>query len=417
MRVRQQQKEKELQQTFQYIRNSFQHRRQGVQFQLDALYGENAACFEVNLSKVQGTVSSLRSLAKDLTEKEGEMYTSDFKKRQQRATKEFKFYSTLNPNDQLMLDSHLKKDFDSIKNVQFETLRRLYEDICGQYYAQCMNGDRNSLETLWKLSEGSPVTYVAKAYMALVLHESEIPTIIPRDIPRAQALMAEYKEYSNFLLALRYTGITYRSKHDHFVIAYASLRGLAYDKNFEIALALFQVSSVQNYAPAQCMLGKIFAGKETVDDVPYEDPPPKPFVPNSKEALKWFHLAAEQGYKDAMYELGVMYDAASNNTESEKWRLKCNDYYKTMHYHGFMLLRRGESFDIAMTLLQNSAKMGYHPSISELIQYNISQGNLTEATKWVKEGTSEGESSSKLLSHLLELCDGEVDESVGKMQK
>src|SRR5580698_8527322 len=69
---------------------------------------------------------------------------------------------------------------------------------------------------------------------------------------------------------------------------------LAAPRNIKEAIRWFQLAANQGYADGEYRLG----GMLDVAVVPQ----------NPTEAIKWYTLAANQGYKDAEYRLAVMYD-------------------------------------------------------------------------------------------------------------
>lgn len=58
----------------------------------------------------------------------------------------------------------------------------------------------------------------------------------------------------------------------------------------------------------------------------------KGITKNEEEAIKWYHKAAEQGYGDSYYHLGLIYKYVKNNkSEAIKWFKKFVNYYYKNH--------------------------------------------------------------------------------------
>jgi len=66
---------------------------------------------------------------------------------------------------------------------------------------------------------------------------------------------------------------------------------------------------------------------------------------DSREAMKWFKMAADQGYADGQFRLGGMYDAGirpPNPTEAAKWyTLAAKQGYKDAEYRLAVLYDQG----------------------------------------------------------------------------
>ena len=80
---------------------------------------------------------------------------------------------------------------------------------------------------------------------------------------------------------------------------YANGRGV--DKDDAEAVKWFRLAADQGYAAAQCNLGVMYANGQGIINK------------DEAEAVKWYRLAADQGYALAQYNLGVMYAQQGND--------------------------------------------------------------------------------------------------------
>ena len=96
---------------------------------------------------------------------------------------------------------------------------------------------------------------------------------------------------------------------------------------------------------------------------------------NKKEALKWYKKAAEQGYGEAQYNLGLMYDNGEgveiNKQEAIKWYKKsAKKGIAQAQYDLAVTYYNGDGIkqDIgeAIYWFQKAAKQGYESSIQAL---------------------------------------------------
>jgi len=98
------------------------------------------------------------------------------------------------------------------------------------------------------------------------------------------------------------SGVAVAADHDKGLLAYNS-------GDFKTALAEWTPLAEQGYANAQYNLGVMYDYGEGVPE-------------NDKTAVKWFTLAAEQGYVNAQYNLGVMYHNGYGVPENDKTAVK-----------------------------------------------------------------------------------------------
>ena len=93
----------------------------------------------------------------------------------------------------------------------------------------------------------------------------------------------------------------------------------AYHKgDFETAVSKIRPMAQQGDAASQFLLGMIYA---TANGGPFD--PRQAIKRNPQEAIKWYQLAAEQGYTDAQFSLGNIYEEGNgvpqNPEEALKW--------------------------------------------------------------------------------------------------
>ena len=78
----------------------------------------------------------------------------------------------------------------------------------------------------------------------------------------------------------------------------------------------YRLAAEQGYASAQFNLGVMYLNGRGGEGVPQDD----------AEAVKWYRLAAEQGYASAQFNLGVMYlngrGVPQDDAEAVKWHRK-----------------------------------------------------------------------------------------------
>ena len=91
--------------------------------------------------------------------------------------------------------------------------------------------------------------------------------------------------------------------------------GVMYDKgqgvpqDYKTAVKWYRLAAEQGYAGAQYNLGTMYDNGQGVPQ-------------DYKTAVKWYRLAAEQGYADAQYNLGVMYSKGQGVPQDYKTAVK-----------------------------------------------------------------------------------------------
>jgi TPR repeat protein len=90
---------------------------------------------------------------------------------------------------------------------------------------------------------------------------------------------------------------------------------LAAPRNVKEAMKWFRLAADQGFADGQYRLGGMYDVAQTPQ--------------NPTEAIKWYTLAAKQGHKDAQYRLGVMYDqgrgTAKDYALAAQWYAKAGE--------------------------------------------------------------------------------------------
>ena len=87
-------------------------------------------------------------------------------------------------------------------------------------------------------------------------------------------------------------------------------KGLGVSQNYKVAVKWFKLAANQGYADAQSNLGGMYYSGLGVDR-------------DYKSALKWFGLSAKQGYADSQFLLGLSYrdgtGVIKDSLEAYKW--------------------------------------------------------------------------------------------------
>lgn len=119
-----------------------------------------------------------------------------------------------------------------------------------------------------------------------------------------------------------------------------------------------------------------------------------------KEALKWFRLAADQGFDDAQYKLGFMYDngqgVPEDDVEAVKWyRLAADQgHASSQHNLGVMYaIGRGVPEDILMAYMwfNLSAARGVEnaKTSKEIIEKKMTRQQIAEGQRLSREWFNE----------------------------
>jgi TPR repeat protein len=155
------------------------------------------------------------------------------------------------------------------------------------------------------------------------------------------------------------------------------------------AVKWFHLAAEQGYAPAQYNLGLCYLRGEGV-------------LEDRKEAVKWYRKAADQGHAMAQYALGLHYSregAAQDYKEAVKWHRKAADqgHADSQYYLGvFYLLGEGVLQDDkeAVKWFHLAAEQGHAPAQAALgDSYANGEGVLEddkEAVKWFRLAAEQG---------------------------
>lgn len=397
-------KRKQVDEAFHAVLDQLDYRELGIQFQLDALYEDEVRLYNINIQRTIQVRDDLLKLLTDL--KSIDVYESgvnNTKKIQKLSAMYHELAQRCEdiyaaPGSQVPMgwEKKIFTEFEQ-RNDKYPVLTTLYENYCGTLYTSCLKGDEEAYHVLQRLGEAKPVTWVAKGYLALILHENEIPlySSIPRQIPRGKALMKEYLNYTASRQSEgEHSGFNGFSKHDHFIRGRCVAIGLVEQKNVSRAIQFYELAAAENYAPAQYSLGIIRCYGDEIgvaaslrrphNPNKLNDPASSTLI-NYKESVRWLEAAANQSFPDAQYQLGVMYDTGlgvkTNAAKSRKWFISthcCNStyeisgYYKTHFYTGKKMIKtqaNDASVEEGVMLLERCASMGYLPSINQLIEY------------------------------------------------
>jgi uncharacterized protein len=164
---------------------------------------------------------------------------------------------------------------------------------------------------------------------------------------------------------------------------------LAYPRDAKEAIKWFQMAADQGYADGEYRLAGMF-------DVGISPP-------NLPDAVKWYTAAAKQGYKDAEYRLAVLYDQGrgvdKNYVEAAKWYIKAADQGRPeaqyrlgqMYEHGQGVT---QSYTEAMKRYMQAA-MQNRPEAEFKVGSFYEQGqgvakNRTEAIAWYTKADKQG---------------------------
>lgn len=171
--------------------------------------------------------------------------------------------------------------------------------------------------------------------------------------------------------------------------------------DFGTALQLWRKLAAEGHAPSQFQVGAMyFLGR-----VSLAGPFAGQLIPKDrKEAMKWWLLAAEQGYPLAQYYLGAMYDEGEgvprNIKEAAKWYvLAAKQGNSLAQFKVGLSLDRPGDYNEAVKWYLLSAKQGYQPAQQNLgVKYAKGQGvppDYGKAYMWLSIAASNGDNDAK----------------------
>jgi TPR repeat protein len=127
-----------------------------------------------------------------------------------------------------------------------------------------------------------------------------------------------------------------------------------------------------------------------------------------QEAARWFRLAAEQGYPESEYAIGVLYRnggvVPKNGLEAVKWFTRAaNNGYLPAAFNLGSMYKRGD--DVPQNLLearkwyQKAAEAGFAPAQTSLgVMYARNEGgphSFDEAAKWFRRAAEQGDANGQ----------------------
>jgi TPR repeat protein len=161
-------------------------------------------------------------------------------------------------------------------------------------------------------------------------------------------------------------------------------------QDLALAVKWFQLAADQGYAPAQASLGDAYSNGQGVDE-------------NDAEAVKWYRLAAGQGHASAQFNLGFMYlngeGVAENAAEAATWyRLAAEQGHASAQFNLGLMYEKGtglpENDAEAVKWFRLAAEQGLAAGQLGLgLQYALGEGvpeNSVEAFKWFNLAAAQG---------------------------
>ena len=112
-------------------------------------------------------------------------------------------------------------------------------------------------------------------------------------------------------------------------------------ENYEEAIKWYRLAAEQGYALAQTNIGLMYEVGEGVNQ-------------NYEEAIKWYHLAAEQGFSGAQSKLGLMYESGKGVMQNYE---KAVQLYRQSAEQGNLL---GQKYLGVMHVLGQGVKKDYN---------------------------------------------------------
>ena len=134
------------------------------------------------------------------------------------------------------------------------------------------------------------------------------------------------------------------------------------------AIKWFSLAADQGYADAQEALGNIYENGEGV-------------VPkNYQKAMKWFTLAADQGHRQARYSLWLMYQEGNVVHENDKVELRWNTKYAEQGFYGSQFYL-GRMYEVGSGVVKNekTAVSWYYKAASQ--GFDLALINLEQMAK------------------------------------
>ena len=174
----------------------------------------------------------------------------------------------------------------------------------------------------------------------------------------------------------------------------------AFDRgDYATALREFRTLADQGYAEAQFNVGIIYDYGHGVS-------------PDYAQAMKWYRKAAEQGFDDAQFNLGFMYDygqgiPAEDYAEAVKWyrkaaeqgNAKAQNSLGFMHYKGRGVPR---NYEIAHMWYNLAAAQGDKQATNNraIVAEKMTPAQITEAQRLAREWIAIFKQKSRRLRHI-----------------
>lgn len=158
-------------------------------------------------------------------------------------------------------------------------------------------------------------------------------------------------------------------------------------QNYGEAVRWYRLAADQGYASAQCYLGYCYHKGQGV-------------IPSYSEAVKWYRLAAEQGNATAQFNLGYCYEngqgVKQSYTEAMKWyQLAAEQGDESAQYNLTSLHYDGILFSDEIENYKKAAEQGDEKAQCTLGVFYDKTQDYIEAAKWYRKAAEQGNANAQ----------------------